>query len=136
MRNLDAGELTPRLIEEMREITDSSAEFRVFFELLPRVLRDDELRSRMLPLYRWYWSVKLGWLGLGDGPEALDDPDLRGIAQLFSALIDGLAIQAAIDPEADLSSAYRALRMLIEESLPRFVAERSAAINHQTSDGG
>jgi AcrR family transcriptional regulator len=136
MRNLDPSELTPRLIEEMQEITDSSAEFRVFFELLPRVLRDDELRSRMLPLYRWYWSVKLGWLGLGDGPEALNDPDLRGIAQLFSALIDGLAIQAAIDPEADLSSAYRALRTLIEESLPRFVAERSAAINHRPQTEG
>lgn len=127
MRNLDVAELTPRFIEEMREITDSTAEFRVFFELLPRVLRDDMLRARLLPLYRWYWSVKLEWLGLGDDPDALDDPDLRGIAQLFSALIDGLAIQAAIDPEADLSNAYRALHMLVEESLPRFVAGRSSA---------
>jgi TetR/AcrR family acrAB operon transcriptional repressor len=126
MRNLPAGEFTSRLIDEMREITDSTAEFRVFYELLPRVLRDDVLRSRMLPLYRWYWSVKLDWLGFGDDPEALDDPDLRGIAQLFSAMIDGLAIQATIDPEADLSTAYRALQMLIEESLPRFVAARMA----------
>ena len=122
MRNLHAGELTSRLIEEMREITDSTAEFRVFYEPPPRVLRDDVLRSRMLPLYGWYWSVKLEWLGLGDDPEALDDPDLRSIAQLFSAMIDGLATQAAIDPEADLSTAYRALQMLIEESLPRCVA--------------
>jgi AcrR family transcriptional regulator len=126
MRNLDVDDLTPRLMEEMRAITDTPAEFRVFFELLPRVLRDDVLRSRMLPLYRWYWSVKLEWLGLGDASEALDDPDLQGIARLFSALIDGFAIQAAIDPQADLSDAYRVLRLLIEESLPRFVAGRSA----------
>ena len=58
--------------------------------------------------------------------QPMDDPDLQGIARLFSALIDGFAIQAAIDPQADLSDAYRVLRLLIEESLPRFVAGRSA----------
>lgn len=127
MENVDAGELSRRLVDEMQEVGHSAEDFRVFFELLPRVLRDDELRARMIPLYRWYWSVKLEWLGLGGKPEALDDPDLLGIARLLSAMIDGLAIQAAIDPDADLSDAYRVLLMMIEESLPKFVAERSAA---------
>jgi len=126
MEDLGAGELTPRLIEEMRGIVSSAEDFRVFYELLPRVLRDDVLRARMLPLYRWYWSVKLEWLGFGDDPEALDDPDLQGIARLLSAMIDGLAVQAMIEPRADLSGAYRILQQLVGESLPRFVAERSA----------
>jgi AcrR family transcriptional regulator len=126
MKNLSAEELTPRVIEEMHGIVSSAEDFRVFYELLPRVLRDDVLRARMLPLYRWYWSVKLEWLGFGDDPAALDDPDLQGIARLLSAMIDGLAIQAMIEPKADLSGPYRILGRLVGESLPRFVAERSA----------
>jgi AcrR family transcriptional regulator len=126
MKNLDAGELTPRLVGEMRGIVSSAEDFRVFYELLPRVLRDDVLRTRMVPLYRWYWSVKLEWLGFGDDPDALDDPDLQGIARLLSAVIDGLAIQAMIEPRADLSGPYRILQQLVEESLPRFVAQRTA----------
>ena len=122
MTNLDPAELTPHLVEEMRAIVGTTQEFRAFYELLPRVLRDDALRARMLPLYRWYWSVKLEWLGLADSPDALDDPQLKGIARLLSAIIDGLAIQAAIEPDADLESAFRVLEGLIEESLPKFVA--------------
>jgi len=106
----------------MRAIVGTTQEFRAFYELLPRVLRDDALRARMLPLYRWYWSVKLEWLGLADSPDALDDPQLKGVARLLSAIIDGLAIQAAIEPDADLESAFRVLEGLIEESLPKFVA--------------
>lgn len=121
MKDLGADELTPRLVEEMQDIVASSRDFRVFFELLPRVLRDDVSRQRLIPLYRWYWSVKLEWLGLGDG-EGLRDPDLQSLARLLSAVIDGLAIQAAIEPEADLSGACRILQELLHESLPRFVA--------------
>ena len=77
MRNLDAGELTPRLIEEMQDHRLKRGVPRLL-RTAARVLRDDELRSRMLPLYRWYWSVKLGWLGLGDGPESRGRPRPAG----------------------------------------------------------
>lgn len=127
MKNLDPAELAPRVVEEMREIA-SSTDFLVFFELLPHVLRDDVLRRRMLPLYHWYWSMKLEWLGLRHDSGALDDPDLLGIARLFSAVIDGLAVQATIEPQADLSAAYRILEELIADSLPRFVAAHAATV--------
>lgn len=125
MKNLEPRELTARVVAEMRGIGSSTQDFRAFYELLPRVLRDEVLRARLLPLYRWYWCMKLEWLGLDDD-EALDDPELQGMARLLSAIIDGLAIQAAIEPEADLSPAYAVLESLIERSLPAFVVDHQA----------
>ena len=89
-------------------------DFQVFFELLPHVLRDEVLRRRLAELYRWYWSLKLEWLGLPNGADGLADPDLLGLAQVLSAVIDGLAIQAAIDPGMDLANPYRVLSRLLE----------------------
>jgi AcrR family transcriptional regulator len=102
------------LVEEMRRMGQAAGDFQVFFELLPHVLRDDVLRRRLAELYRWYWSLKLEWLGLRDGADGLADPDLLGLAQVLSAVIDGLAIQAAIDPGLDLASPYRVLSRLLE----------------------
>ena len=36
------------------------------------------------------------------------------MAQLLSAVIDGLAIQAAVDPDMDLSNPYRVLARMLE----------------------
>ena len=91
-------------------------EFRVFFELLPHVLRDEALRQRIAALYTWYWRVKLEWLGVADPARGLEDPELLGLAQILSAVIDGLAIQAAIDPDLDLANPYRVLYKMLEGS--------------------
>jgi AcrR family transcriptional regulator len=116
MKAAAPGRRTQRLVEEMRRMDKAAADFQVFFELLPHVLRDDALRERLAALYRWYWSLKLEWLGLRDGAKGLADPDLLGLAQLLSAVIDGLAIQAAIDPDIDLSNPYRVLERLLERA--------------------
>jgi AcrR family transcriptional regulator len=105
------------LVQEMRRLDTAALDFQVFFELLPHVLRDELLRRRLALLYRWYWSVKLEWLGLGDGPATLADPDLLGLSQVMSAVIDGLAIQRAIDPAIDLSNPYRVFARMLERSL-------------------
>jgi AcrR family transcriptional regulator len=102
------------LVEEMRRMGQAADDFQVFFELLPHVLRDEVLRRRLAELYRWYWSLKLEWLGLRDGADGLADPDLLGLAQVLSAVIDGLAIQAAIDPGMDLANPYRVLSRMLE----------------------
>ena len=85
----------------------------MFYELLPHVLRDEVLRRRLAMLFRWYWKMKLEWLGVDDGAAALADPDLLGLAQLLSAVIDGLAIQVAVDPDVDLSNPYRVLARML-----------------------
>jgi hypothetical protein len=72
------------------------------------------LRRRMALLFRWYWKMKLEWLGVQDGAGGLADPDLLGVAQLLSAVIDGLAIQVAVDPRVDLANPYRVLARMLE----------------------
>jgi len=117
MKDVDPRRRTQRLVEEMRRMDAAAEEFRVFFELLPHVLRDETLRRRIALLYKWYWSVKLEWLGITSPSDALEDPDLLGLTQLLSAVIDGLAIQAAIDPEIDLANPYRIFHKMLECSL-------------------
>ena len=119
MKAAPPGERTRRLVAEMRHMDAAADDFRVFFELLPHVLRDDVLRRRLALLYEWYWSMKLRWLGVADGPEALADPELLGLAQVLSALIDGLAIQVAIDPTLELANPYRVFATMLDAALER-----------------
>ena len=129
MKDVDPGRRTQRLVEEMRRVDAATEEFRVFFELLPHVLRDETLRRRIALLYTWYWSVKLEWLGVASPSSALEDPELLGLAQILSAVIDGLAIQTAIDPEIDLTNPYRIFHRMLECSL-------SAIPGGKPGDGG
>ena len=122
MKDVDPKRRTQRLVEEMRRMDAAVEEFRVFFELLPHVLRDEALRQRIAALYTWYWRVKLEWLGITSPSSALEDPELLGLAQLLSAVIDGLAIQAAIDPDFDLTNPYRVFYKMLECSLPALPA--------------
>jgi len=117
MKDVDPRRRTLRIVEEMRRMDAAAEEFRVFFELLPHALRDEALRQRMAVLYTWYWRVKLEWLGVTDSSGALEDPELLGLAQILSAVIDGLAIQAAIDPELDLANPYRIFHKMLKCSL-------------------
>jgi len=117
MKDVDPKRRTQRLVEEMRRMDAAVEEFRVFFELLPHVLRDETLRRRIASLYTWYWSVKLEWLGIRSPAHGLEDPELLGLAQLLSAVIDGLAIQAAIDPDLDLANPYRIFHKMLECAL-------------------
>ena len=114
MKDVAPGERIPRLVEEMRRMAASVEDFQVFYELLPHVMRDEVLRRRMAMLFRWYWTKKLEWLGVEDGAGGLADPDLLGVAQLLSAIIDGLAIQVAVDPDVDLANPYRVLARMLE----------------------
>jgi len=117
MKDVRPQDRCEKLIDEMRRMDTASEEFRVFFELLPHVLRDETLRPRIALLYQWYWSLKLEWLGLPGGAGALDDPDLLGLTQLLSAVIDGLAVQLAIDPGLDLANPYRVFQEMLAATI-------------------
>ena len=136
MKDVDPKRRTRRLVEEMRRMDAAVEEFLVFFELLPHVLRDETLRRRIALLYRWYWSVKLEWLGIASPSDALEDPELLGLAQILSAVIDGLAIQSAIDPDLDLTNPYRIFHKMLECSLPALPRGRSGGGAPAASDGG
>jgi AcrR family transcriptional regulator len=128
MRTLDPDQRREQLVREMRHMSDAADEFVVFFELLPHVLRDETLRRRMAELYKWYWNAKLEWLGVGGAGGAAADADLLGLSQVLSAVIDGLALQAALDPEFDLSVPYRVFARMLTGAvaLPDGTADAAA----------
>jgi AcrR family transcriptional regulator len=82
-----------------------SDEARVTWELLPHIVRDPELRPRLAELYEWYRGHYLEIIA-GDG-----DPERRRAAREYAcialAVIDGLALQKALDPEGvDLDAVF------------------------------
>ena len=118
----DAERLT-KLVEELRRMSAAGRDFRIFFDILPHALRNDDLRRRLATLYRWYIELKLDWLGI----DRADDErrrKLRGLAQVMSALIDGLAIQALVDGEEfALEPAYEVVERLFAKAVPQMLAE-------------
>ena len=88
-----------------------------FFELLPHVLRDDELRATFARQMAWYREADRTVLAPEDA--SLDDPTLEALSALTVAVEDGLAIQHAADPTVDLSAALslwkRLIRIAVDE---------------------
>ena len=107
----------PRFVDGLRTIS-SSRSFRVFFDVLPYALRDEGLRSRMARAYDWYRQIKRDWLRGEDEPSASEQQALLGVAELMTAVVDGLAIQEAIDDEFDLRRPYAVLELMLQRSLP------------------
>ena len=82
------------------------------------MLRDEDLRPRVAALYEWYRDLYVRCFA--------DDahPDLRQSferhASLMVAVIDGLAIQKALDPAGcDLGPLFDLWESMLRESLAR-----------------
>lgn len=127
MSDVADDERLTKLVEELRRMSAAGRDFRIFFDILPHALRNDDLRRRLATLYRWYIELKLDWLGIDRADEARRRK-LRGLAQVMSALIDGLAIQALVDGEEfALEPAYQVVERLFAEAVPKLLAEAGPA---------
>lgn len=110
----------PRFVDGLHTISRSRS-FRVFFDILPYALRDEELRRRMARAYESYRRIKRDWL-CGDERCTPDEREmLLGVAELMTAVVDGLAMQEAIDDEFDMRRAYAVLELMLECFLPRLL---------------
>ncbi len=126
----------PRFVDGLRRISESRS-FRVFFDVLPYALRNEGLRGRMARAYDSYRRIKRDWLWSEEavaqpGPESAPGPAagapapkeeevMLGVAELMTAVVDGLAIQEAIDDEFDMRRAYAVLEFLLQRSLPELL---------------
>jgi AcrR family transcriptional regulator len=113
----------PAFVGALRTI-GSSRSFRVFFDILPYALRNRALRDRMARVYDWYRRIKCDWLlggTEGGEPSAAERDALQGVAELMTAVVDGLAIQEAIDDSFDTRRAYAVLELMLQRSLPELV---------------
>jgi AcrR family transcriptional regulator len=124
---LPHGQRLEAAIEAKRRMVNSTQAFRGFFDILPHAMREPELRQRIAALYPWWCEQNLTWLDLQDG---VADDLLQGLGRLMSAVVDGLSVQAGLDPEFDPDAALRALELLLSSAMPA-LEERSAA----TGDG-
>jgi AcrR family transcriptional regulator len=117
MSTVSGDDRLPRFVAGLRRIS-SSRSYRVFFDVLPYALRNAGLRARMALAYNWYRQIKRDWLR-GDGDPAASERDvLLGVAELMTAVVDGLAIQEAIDDGFDQRRAYAVLEFMLQRSLP------------------
>jgi len=85
--------------------------YQMFYELIPHVLRDPELRPRLGKLFDWYRKLDAWALGAQAGP---DHPaELEPLALLTVAIADGVALQVQADPTLDVGPAFRIWQRLI-----------------------
>lgn len=104
-----------KAIGQMIVVTEA---FRGYFDILPHALRDPRLRKRLLGLNHWWYQQNLHWLGL-DGECSPATARLRlGVGHIIAALIDGLSIQAALDPDFDSGPALDVVARILKELLP------------------
>lgn len=119
MSTVTGADRLPRFVDGLRTIS-SSRSFRVFFDILPYALRNERFRSRMARAYDWYRQIKRDWLG-GEQPAPAERQALLGVAELMTAVVDGLAIQEAIDDDFDMRRAYAVLEFMLQRSLPELL---------------
>jgi hypothetical protein len=94
----------------------------MFFDLLPHVIRSEELRARMSRLYEWYREMNLVWLGLTDRATDENRARLQAFVGLMVAVVDGLAIQAALQPtEFDVGASFGILELFLKRCLDEIV---------------
>ncbi len=122
MQGVTDQDRTRRLVDELQHMSEASPSFLAFYDLLPHALRNDDLRPRLATLYEWYLHLKLDWLGLDPDGDVELRAELRPLAQLLSAVIDGLALQALIDPQRfDIEAAYAMLERILTLVLPELL---------------
>ena len=117
------GARVRRLLAAQRAMSADQRAFRVFYDMLPNVLRDRGLRDRVAELYEWYRSLDV-W-ALQGAVVSPGEADLESLAALAIAVLDGLAIQLLLAPRSfDHTRAFATW----EAMLSAFVAAPAEAL--------
>ena len=123
MKDVPPEEVVPTAMSGMRNMLVEADNFQGYFDILPYAFREPELRERMLALYKWWYLQNLAWLGLRDVPDVEQNETLVGLGELVCAVIDGLCIQAGLQPEGfDMGRALRVFGLLLERSMEKLRA--------------
>ena len=118
MKDVPPDAVVATAMSGMRNMLVEADNFQGYFDILPHAFREPELRERMLALYKWWYLQNLAWLGLRDVPGVEHNETLVGLGELVCAVIDGLCIQAGLQPEGfDMGRALRVFGLLLEHSM-------------------
>jgi AcrR family transcriptional regulator len=108
--------------------------YHVMWEILPHVLRNEKTRDRVADLYELYRAHYLDVLGIASRPGAREDA--RDCVTMMLAMMDGLAIQHALDPErVDLDRLYARWSSLIAEAASSSMAPQDIVDEGTEIDG-
>jgi len=103
----EGSKRTEAFLDWQRRVSSNERANRMLYELLPHALRDPEVRARFADEYRLYRNVDADCLAAA--PAELDDEKLEALAAVSIAVVEGLGIQRALDPEGfDHERAWRA----------------------------
>jgi AcrR family transcriptional regulator len=110
------------LFELHRRMAQDVSGYDEFYELIPNLLRDPELKPKLRDLMTWYRALD-AWALAADGGEPdsrdADALELQPLSMLTVAVLDGVALQVEADPELDVGPAYE----LWESLVLRFLEE-------------
>ena len=130
-RDVPRDELVDTAVAGMRDMVVEAESFSGYFDILPYAFREPELRERMLALYKWWYVQNLGWLGLGDVPGAEQNETLVGLGELVCAVIDGLCIQAGLQPDGfDMGRAMNVFGVLLKSGFDQVCAQAGVEPPH------
>ncbi len=94
------------LLDWQRRVSARDRTNRMLYELLPHALKDAEVRARFAQEYREYRVIDADCLGAA--PHELSEQELEALAAVSIAVVEGLGIQRALDPEGfDHDAAWR-----------------------------
>lgn len=82
------------LVDHVRVLVAGPEQYSAFYDILPHAVRTEALRKRLVVLYDVWSDAILGWLDLPRLDSA--PPEIRAMAELVAAMVDGLTIQAMI----------------------------------------
>lgn len=109
-------------VAALRDMAEDQVSFRAYFELFPHILREEGLRKHIADLNEWYREVDVRMFGI----TPRDPEELRYVAALVVAAVDGLAFQACLDPERlDLKKAFAVLERALATLLPHLAEHPS-----------
>ncbi len=112
LTDVPAGdERRARLLDLHEGLPEDTDAYRNFFELIPHILRDEELRPHLRGLFDWY--RKLDAWALKDAGATEPAAHIAPLALLTVAIADGIALQKLADPGLDFEPAFALWRRLV-----------------------
>lgn len=120
----EGAERRRALLRMHRDIARELDAYRMFYDLIPHVVRNDDLRARFRALFEWYRDLDAWALSPDADPAWLER--LRPLAMLTVALADGVALQVQADPWLDIDAAFDLWEAMVERQLREMTASSSA----------
>jgi len=130
-------------VAALRAVADDREQFRLFWALLPHMLNDPGLRTRLDGLYERYASINREAFAVA-AASPRDERRLRGLARLLTAACDGLGLLMCLHDDQgdeaaggaawqeDVGAAWEVLEEVLAEYVRRCATPPLAA---ESSDG-